>query len=60
MAKLGITVEINDESLLAAVAEVEEKRRELNGAIFRLHTIVTGEHADVNPNGAIVKEMPQG
>lgn len=60
MAKLQLNVEIDDESLLAAVAEVEEKRRELNAAIFRLRTIVTGEHADVNPNGAVVKEMPQG
>jgi hypothetical protein len=60
MAKLDLTVEINDESLLAAVAEVEEKRRELNGAIFKLRSIVTGEHADINPNGAVVKEMPQG
>lgn len=60
MAKLNLSVEISDESLLAAVAEVEEKRRELNGAIFRLRTIVTGEHADVNPDGAVVKEIPQG
>lgn len=42
MAKVELTVEINDESLLATIAEVKEKQRELNKTIIKLEEIVTG------------------
>lgn len=59
MAKLELTVEINDESLLAAVAEVREKQRALNEAVGTLERIITGRHAEITPNAAVVKEKPQ-
>lgn len=40
MAKLDLTVEINDESLLAAVAEARQKQRDLNEAVGKLESIV--------------------
>lgn len=59
MAKLDLTVEIDDNSLLAALAEVREKQRALNEAVGKLERIITGRYSEITPNAAVVKEKPQ-
>lgn len=59
MAKLDLTVEINDESLLAAVAEVRQKQRDLNEAVGKLESIVSGVRSCITPEAAVTKETPR-
>ena len=59
MARLDITVEINDGSVLEALAEVREKQRELNNAVSLLEGTITGRHAESVPHAAVVIERPR-
>lgn len=59
MARLDLTVEISDESILAAVAEVRQKQRELNEAVGKLESITTGIRSCLVPEAATVKEIPR-
>lgn len=56
MPKLNITVEISDGSLLDAVADVRQKQRDLNEAVGRLESIVSGVRSCIVPETAVVKE----
>lgn len=58
MAKLEFTVEINDGSLLEAVAEVRQKQRDLNEAVRKLESIVSGVRSCIVPEAAVTKEIP--
>ena len=60
MAKIDLTVEMNDESILSAIAEVRKKQRELNEAVGTLESIITGQYAEIVPEAAVIKEMGQG
>lgn len=56
MARLDLTVEINDKSILAALAEVREKQRALNTAVGKLESVITGRYAEITPEAAVINE----
>lgn len=56
MAKLDLTVEINDGSVLEALAEVRKKETELSRAISTLESRITGKFGDIIPTAAEVTE----
>lgn len=59
MAKLEITVEISDESILGKIAKVEEARRALNNAWADLQNCFTAKYGTAYGNPAIVKESSE-
>lgn len=56
MAQIELKVEIDDQGLFAALAEVENAQRLLDHAIAKLNSRMTGRFADIMPNAAEVKE----